>query len=127
MICLAEIVVGLNEKWEEDEACRRSYNGWRRWRPQLARPGVLDYVRGRSNFSRFDPRPERPHFSNFGPPTERRPVGRGGGVFVAQNRRTLAELVPSDCKRPSLAGLVPIWSRTTLVDLTPKYPTLVPL
>ena len=48
-------------------------------------PGVLD-VRGRSDqFSRFDPRPERPHFSNFGPPTER----MGGGVFVAQNRHTL--------------------------------------
>jgi hypothetical protein len=35
-------------------------------------PGVLD-VRGRSDFSRFDPRPERPRFSNFGPPAERRP------------------------------------------------------
>ena len=35
-------------------------------------PGVVD-VRGRSDFSRFDPRPERPHFSNFGPPAERRP------------------------------------------------------
>ena len=33
-------------------------------------PGELD-VRGRSDFSRFDPRPERPHFSNFGPPAER--------------------------------------------------------
>ena len=30
-------------------------------------PGELD-VRGRSDFSRFDPRPKRPHFSNFGPP-----------------------------------------------------------
>ena len=27
-------------------------------------------VGGRSDFSRFDPRPERPHFSNFGPPAE---------------------------------------------------------
>jgi hypothetical protein len=35
-------------------------------------PGELD-VRGRSDFSRFDLRPERPHFSNFGPPAERRP------------------------------------------------------
>ena len=33
--------------------------------------GVVD-VRGRTDFSRFDPRPERPHFSNFGPPAERR-------------------------------------------------------
>ena len=31
--------------------------------------GVVD-VRGRPDFSRFDPRPERPHFSNFGPPEE---------------------------------------------------------
>jgi hypothetical protein len=77
---------------------------------------VVD-VRGRSDFSSFNLRPERPHFSNFGPPT-----GEGA-------RRTdvllLAELTPSDCKRPSLAGLVPICSRSTLVDLTPKYPTLV--
>ena len=36
------------------------------------RRGVVD-VRGRADFSRFDPRPERPHFSNFGPPAERRP------------------------------------------------------
>ena len=28
-------------------------------------PGVLD-VRGRRDFSRFDPRPQSPHFSNFG-------------------------------------------------------------
>ena len=28
-------------------------------------------------------------------------------------------------KRPTLAGLVPICSRSTLVGLTPKYPTLV--
>ena len=35
-------------------------------------PGVLG-VRDRPDFSRFDPRPERPHFSNFGPPAGRRP------------------------------------------------------
>ena len=35
-------------------------------------PGVLD-VRGRRDFSRFDPRPGKPHFSNFGPAAERRP------------------------------------------------------
>ena len=34
--------------------------------------GVLG-VRGRPDFSRFDPRPGRSHFSNFGPPAERRP------------------------------------------------------
>ena len=34
--------------------------------------GVLD-IRGRRDFSRFDPSPGRPHFSNFGPPAERRP------------------------------------------------------
>ena len=38
----------------------------------LAHPGVLG-VRGRPDFSRFDPCPERPHFSNFGPPAELRP------------------------------------------------------
>ena len=36
-------------------------------------PGVVD-IRGRSDFSRFDPRPERPHFSDFGPPIVHRPV-----------------------------------------------------
>ena len=60
--------------------------------------GYIVDVRGWSDFSRFDPRLERPHFSNFGPPTERRPGGGKGEVFVAQNRRTLAELTPSDCK-----------------------------
>jgi hypothetical protein len=48
-------------------------------------------VRGGSDFSRFDPRLERPHFSNVGPPTERRPGGAGGGGggggWVAQNPR----------------------------------------
>jgi len=49
-------------------------------------PGELD-VRGRSDFSRFDPRPERPHFSNFGPPAERRPS------FV--ERRPFCETLPA--------------------------------
>ena len=49
-------------------------------------PGVVD-VRGRSDFSRFDPRPERPHFSNFGPPVERRPF------FV--ERRPFCEMPPA--------------------------------
>ena len=35
------------------------------------RRGVLD-IRGRRDFSRFDPSPAgRPHFSNSGPPVER--------------------------------------------------------
>ena len=34
-------------------------------------------VRVRSDFSRFDPRPEVPHFSNFGPPM-------GGGLRCAE-------------------------------------------
>ena len=52
--------------------------------------GVVD-VRGRSDFSRFDPRPERPHFSNFSPPTEQRPGseggagGEGGGLRCAKS------------------------------------------
>ena len=48
--------------------------------------GVVD-VRGRSDFSRFDPRPERPHFSNFSPPAERRPF------FV--ERRPFCETPPA--------------------------------
>ena len=72
----------------------------------LVHPGVLD-VRGRSDFSRFDSRPERPHFSNFGPPAAptlatllaawiedlfaEAPVGAGWGP-----RRTLAHRGPSD-------------------------------
>ena len=32
--------------------------------------GYIVDVRGWSDFSRFDPRPERPHFSNFGPPAQ---------------------------------------------------------
>ena len=45
-------------------------------------PGVLD-IRGRSAFSRFDPRPERPHFSNFGPPADRSEV-----LFLWSERKT---------------------------------------
>jgi hypothetical protein len=44
---------------------------------------------------------------------------------VAQNRRTLAELTPSDSLQVTdfLAGLVPICTRYTLVDLyDPKIP-----
>ena len=44
------------------------------------------------------------------------PVGAGWGP-----RRTLAHRGP---RRPTLAGFVPICARHTLVDLTPKYPTL---
>ena len=39
---------------------------------QISHRGVVD-VRGCPDFSRFDPRPERSHFSNFGLPAERRP------------------------------------------------------
>ena len=41
--------------------------------------GVLG-VRGRPDFSRFDPRPGRSHFSNFGP-------GSWGGVAPLLERR----------------------------------------
>ena len=34
-------------------------------RTAAVHPGVLD-VRGRRDFSRFDPRPQSPHSSNFG-------------------------------------------------------------
>ena len=46
-------------------------------------PGVVD-VRDGSDFSRFYPRPERPHFSNFGPPTER---GSRRGREAPRSRR----------------------------------------
>ena len=75
---------------------------------------------------------KRPHFSNFGPPAAptlatllaawiedlfaEAPVGAGWRL-----RRTLAHRGP---RRPTLAGLVPICTRYTLADLTPKYPTL---
>ena len=37
----------------------------------LEPPGGSRRIKGGpSDFSRFDPRPERPHFSNFGPPAE---------------------------------------------------------
>ena len=36
------------------------------WAPS---PGVLD-IRGRRDFSRFDPSPGRPHFSKSGPPVD---------------------------------------------------------
>ena len=75
----------------------------------------------------------RPHFSNFGPPAaptfsnfargvDRRPFCGGArrcGVWGP--RRTLAHRGP---RRPTLAGFVPICTRCTLADLTPKYPTL---
>jgi hypothetical protein len=100
--------------------------------PQSPGGSTVD-VRGRSDFSRFDPRARRrPHFSNFGPPAAptlatllaawiedlfaEAPVGAGWGP-----RRTLAHRGPSD---RLLAGLVPICTRYTLVDLIPKYPTL---
>jgi len=56
---------------------------------RCAHPGVLD-VRGRSDFSRFDPRLERPRFSNFGPPAERRPF------FV--ERRPFCETPPAELR-----------------------------
>jgi hypothetical protein len=85
---------------------------WEHGRPLgPSHPGVLD-VRGRSDFSRFDPRPKRPQISNFGPPTERRPGGgRRGGSSLRRTHVLLFSRV--DAKRPTLAGLVPICARPT--------------
>jgi len=73
-------------------------------------PGVLD-IRGRSDFSRFDPRPERPHFSNFGPPAERRPLfveRRDLFVRDAACGRTLADLtLPRPETRPHFSNFGP--------------------
>ena len=76
--------------------------------------------RGRSDFSRLDPRPERPHFSNLVRP---RSEVLGGGEEVRCAEPAYFSRV--DAKRPTLAGLVPICSWYTLTDLTPKYLTLV--
>ena len=73
------------QPWVEVPLCKRALA--KIWNHLgLDHPGVLD-VRGRSDFSRFDPRPERPHFSNFGPPAERRPF------FV--ERRPFCETLPA--------------------------------
>jgi len=70
-------------------------------------PGELD-VRGRSEFSRFDPRPERPHFSNFGPPAERRPFLWSEDLFVRRRLRSdFSRFDPaSPGDGPTLATLV---------------------
>ena len=77
---------------------------------------------GRSGFGRFDPR--TPTLATLNGPAHGAKtwgVGGRGEVFVAQNRRTLAELTPAT----NFAVLVHICSRSTLVDLTPKCLTLV--
>ena len=102
-----------------------------------------------------------PHFSNFGPPAERRPFCGAKTFFVRRRlwldfsrfdprpEPTLATLLAPQsedlfcggarrcgvgtaprfstpgAKRPTLAGLVPSVASSTLVDLTPKYLTLV--
>ena len=45
----------------------------------ISPPGEVD-VKDRSDFSRFEPRPGRPHFSNFGPPP------RGAKTFLPEVR-----------------------------------------
>ena len=63
-------------------------------------------VRGRSDFSRFDPGAgtgEAPLFSNFlvRPRSEDLWAWGAGEVFVAQNRRTLAERAASSDRYPT--------------------------
>jgi hypothetical protein len=92
-------------------ACSRSSRGHR---------GVVD-VRGRSDFSRFDPRPERPHFSNFGPPTERRPGG-GGGLRCAEPTHFSRV---DDCKRLQATDFSRFGAHLYLVHVSrfdPKVP-----
>ena len=66
---------------------RTPYQGDRKISYVSYPPGGTRDVRGRSDFSRFDPRPEGPRFSNFGPPAERRPF------FV--ERRSFCETPPA--------------------------------
>ena len=84
----------------------------------VRRGGVVD-VRGGSDFSRFDPRPGRPHFSNFGPPAERRPFCKkvGFGRPMGRPRRAVG--------RFSRMVWCPSTHVGSLADLTPKYLTLV--
>ena len=91
----------------------------------LDHPGVLD-VRGRRDFSRFDPRPGRPHFSKFGQPAERRPFCEKPtfATFVPTGKTCLTYFSRFAARWPTLAGLVPICSGCTLADLGSKYPTL---
>eukprot|EP00964_Phaeocystis_antarctica_P105113 scaffold70189_cov57-Phaeocystis_antarctica.AAC.4 len=54
-------------------------------------PGVVDtLVSGWRDFSRFDPRPKRLHFSNFGPP-----ASRGKGLFSRFDPKVYLTLVAS--------------------------------
>ena len=70
----------------------------------------------RRDFNRFDSRPGRPHFSNFGPPAERRPFCKKALYSVSK-------------KGPWFSGFGPLVGHSapgsTLVDLTAKCLTLV--
>ena len=87
---------------------------------RLPHPGVLD-IRGRSDFSRFDPRPERPHFSNFGP----RP--RSEDLFLWSEDFFVRRRLRSDFSRfdPASPGDGP--TLATLVFGPPAAPTLATL
>ena len=50
------------------------------------------------SLSRFDPRPGRPHFSNFGPPAERRPWAGGRGGLRCPEPTYFSRV---DAKRPT--------------------------
>jgi hypothetical protein len=52
----------------------------RHWAAERRHHGGVVDVRGRSDLSRFDPRPERPHFTNFGPLRGAKTWGGGGEV-----------------------------------------------
>ena len=77
---------------------------------QISHRGVVD-VRGCPDFSRFDPRPERSHFSNFGvrPRSEdflrKQPAGPGAkiGFFVDKLSGVRTLFSRHGAKRPTLA------------------------
>ena len=83
-------------------------------------PGGIVDIRSRRDFSRFDRRPERPHFSNFGPPAVGRPFCKK--VFGHGEKAWFSGLVDHEGRWATLAGLVPICPCAlghVLVDLTP--------
>jgi len=64
----------------------------------------------RRDFNRFDSRPGRPHFSNFGPPAERRPFCKKALYSVSN-------------KRPWFSGFGrPLCSREHFSRFDPKVP-----
>ena len=79
----------------------------RHWAAERRHHGGVVDVRGRSDLSRFDPRPERPHFSNFGPPAERRPFLWSEDLFVRCRLRSDFSRFDPRPERPHFSNFGP--------------------